>query len=578
MASFLSKAMFRISFSLPRWWLLLPLLALVGCIWFCIYYLTNGYDHLLRDFREMHGCFYRSETFEAQYFSPAVKDAGNRWCKVGLAVCGLLLSGLGWTAFKGKTIRFSEAFAKKDGYAVMTLCAFAFTAWLWGFVRAQPAYDEVFSAINVAGEGPALAIRYYMLPNNHVLFNVLNSLLPGDGSDKVFTGRILSGVAHFGTVAMLYCWLRNRDLSTGWAFFFGAVLLLFYPIWAFSCQARGYSIYLFCCWAALVSLDAYFRKSEVFFLLVHLLAAFVGFAVMPAYLYWHLGMLCYSFCAFSFFRKDKNRLFSFLKMQLVLAAVVFLFYLPSIVTSGLAAYTKNPYVTPHAGPFREFFKVFLEAFDDAIRYSFASDIDGTSVVYLFAFCLPLLAWPFCNKEGKRAALQFFVFWAVFCVMQLGLTRRWPFMRNMVAHCSLFAAVFPVVFYHTVQRLSGRFRVSRAVPALLTGTLLLLTGVHYLRFMKDHLNDLYYNSLSKSYTGAFAPVDVIPADARVWYSDESFFPHFLLLGRKIPASHCAEGDYNFLVLDHRLEKLPAALESIPKTEIFRNEQYVVYRRN
>lgn len=569
----------RISVSLTRSWLFLLLLPLGGILWFCIYYLSSSHARLLADFRKSYGCFYRSEGFAEQYFSPAVKAAGNGWCVAGILLSVAGIAALAYGFWKKPVLRYQILISRKAFGAVALLWMVALGSWLWGMARALPAYDEVFSAINVAAEGPGLALRYYMLPNNHPLFNILNSLLPGDGGDKVFTGRLLSGFAHLGTATVFYIWMRSRKLPVGWAFGFTAVLLLFYPVWAFSFQARGYSIYLFCCWSAIVSVDAYFRKRHLIFLWIYGLVSFLGFAVVPAYLYWQVGIGAYALTYLPLFRKEGNLWGRFLMAQIALGAAVFLFYLPGIATSGLAAYTQNPYVTPAADSLSGFFSIFRTALESTIRYSFASDIDGTSVVYPVAFLLPLLAWPFCRSpEGKRAILQFAIFWAVFCGMQLGITRRWPFMRNMVAHCSLFAGVFLVAFYYAAQGLLGGFRRLKALPNLLTALLLLATGIHYIRFMQDHLNDLYYNLLDKSYAGPAQLVEKIPTDARVWYSDESFFPHFLLRQKDIAASHCADDTgYNYFIWDHRLEALPAAFQNIPTTEVFRNEQYVLYQK-
>lgn len=557
----------------------MPVLALAGCIWFCIYYLTHTHTHLLADFRQAHGCFYRSDSFAEAYFSEATKAAGNKWCIAGLAASGLGLAALGFAASKKAGLRYSAVLLRKDLAAVLLLWGLAGVGWLWGMLRALPAYDEVFSAINIAGEGPALAVQYYMLPNNHTLFNILNALLPGNGGDKVLTGRILSGVFHLGTLAALYSWLRSRQLPTAAAFGFAAVWLLFYPVWAFSFQARGYSLYLFCCWTALVSLDAYFRKKEHLFLLLHLIAGFTGFAVMPAYLYWQLGIVVYALLLSFLYKADGQLFRKWLWVQAPLGMAVFLFYLPGIAISGLPAYTQNPYVTPFEGSFPEYTQVLLAAVNSTVRYSFASDIDGESLVYPIAFFLPLVAWPFCRSEtGRRAVLQLVVFGAVFAFMQLFVTRRWPFMRNMIAHVSLFAVVFPLCFYDAVRGISLRLRLRPFLPALATALLLLLTAVHYLRFMRDHLNDLYYNDLVRSYKGPAQLVASVPADGRVWYSDESFFPHFLLRQKNISASHCTGGDdYNFFILDHRSEALPAHFQSVPVQEVFKNEQYVLYKR-
>ena len=94
-----------------------------------------------------------------------------------------------------------------------------------------------------------------MLPNNHVFFNLLNGTLCHFVDNKVISGRIISGITFAVFIPLLYYWLLNKTKSRYYAAAFCAVMMLQFPVWAFSFQARGYAIYLLCAWAAFISLQ-----------------------------------------------------------------------------------------------------------------------------------------------------------------------------------------------------------------------------------------------------------------------------------------------------------------------------------
>src|SRR5207247_1577156 len=112
------------------------------------------------------------------------------------------------------------------------LCLAAGTyGWFLGNAAAKPAYDEVFSAQNIAGVHPFQAASYYMLPNNHIFFNLLNGTLFHGATDKVASGRVLSLLCYLGLITALYCWIKKLTGNYLMTCIVTLVLATQFPTW-----------------------------------------------------------------------------------------------------------------------------------------------------------------------------------------------------------------------------------------------------------------------------------------------------------------------------------------------------------
>ncbi len=261
---------------------LVPFLGGMSGIVFACSYLAHDYNYLISHYLHANGCFYRYQHWQREFFTPQAKVAGNWFCVSGIIV-GLALvyqSALQWRHNRSEVpIRLSLNVS--DVLAITGLWTIGLAMWVWGFRSSPPAYDEVFSVVNCAGQGPGLSWSYYMIPNNHVLFNVLNSSLFGFMGDKIVSGRIISGLSHMCLIALLCNWLRRKTAHRGYAAIYCLVLILQFPVWGFSFQARGYAIYLLCAWASLIYLEQYIDTKRKEPLILYALAVATGFAVMP---------------------------------------------------------------------------------------------------------------------------------------------------------------------------------------------------------------------------------------------------------------------------------------------------------
>jgi hypothetical protein len=150
---------------------------------------------------------YRAASWPTDFFTPAVKARGD--VLAGLALAGLVASFTYLWLGKSRPVAPAaplRPFTRADRPWLAGLLVLAASLWASGATQVPPAYDEVFSVVYGAGSGSLLvAWSYYMLPNNHLLFNLLNGSLFGWLHNLpllVLTGRMLSGLAYAGTLAV----------------------------------------------------------------------------------------------------------------------------------------------------------------------------------------------------------------------------------------------------------------------------------------------------------------------------------------------------------------------------------------
>ncbi len=154
---------------------------------FCSFYIFSGYDSLVKWYIGLNDCFYKKETWANDFFTPHVKESGNVYCIIALllsvAGTGFILKRIkktSWQLRQDLIIRIGAWDVLCAGICLAVITGF----WLWGWPQALPSSDEIFSASNCAGIHPFQTISYYMLPNNHIFFNLLNNILFHSFSNK----------------------------------------------------------------------------------------------------------------------------------------------------------------------------------------------------------------------------------------------------------------------------------------------------------------------------------------------------------------------------------------------------------
>jgi hypothetical protein len=554
------------------WLWLLPAVAGILTVAFCIYYLTRSHLQLREDYLRLVRCMYRQPLWEEGFFNQETKTAGNRYAVIGL-ISGCALAAWSWLWRRKLSPGFGAiiGFAAAHRYSLLLLSLITGILWLWGFKTSVPAYDEVFSAVNCANVHPVQTVAYYMLPNNHILFNLINNLLFHPVYDKVLTGRIISGIAQLAFAALMYWWLFKMLNSRLYALLYTTLILLQFPVWGFSFQARGYGLYLLCAMAGIIGLTRYFKDGSRLWLGIHMLAVITGFCIMPSFLFWYVGMMC---VAAGYFVRKRHVDMLFLGTQAFAAMCIYCFYLPGICYSGLSAFTDNQYVRILPTSWTDYWPQLGRDINATIQYSFGGNVDARSTLYTVLFYAPLLMAPLLYRS--RVAPVLFInicIWIVFFLLQLKF-RHYPFMRNMIAHVSLALCALLLGMHELLDWLGRKIKARLVLPVFAVA-FCLISGVHFIRFMRGHVHDsLYFYDARSGYDLPRATIQHIPVNARVWCSDQSFYLQYLLKRRGSGASHCMEAAQTYFITD-RNEGVPQVpgIRIAPVDSVL---QYVIYK--
>gem|GEM_PF-679610 len=481
---------------------------------------------------------YRAAAWPRDFFTPQAKARGNALALVALA--GLALTGAtGWWASRraaalAKPARPAGArrpvVARADWPWLAGLLALAAGLWAWGTTQVPPAYDEVFSALYGAGSGSLfVAWSYYMLPNNHLLFNLLNGGLFGwlhHVAWLVPTGRVLSGLAYAGTLVVVYRVVAGlsgrRWVGAGLA----ALASLQFSLWGFGFQARGYALYAQLHWVALAALLRYWRRPQHKALVVNALAVAAGYATVPTFLFYHAAQLLAGAVVQARHRRFDGR---FWASQVAAAALAGAFYLPAIAFSGLAALTANPYVRPFQGSLGEFAVKVWPDIKSYAPYAFGEVGLGPWPAYGLALLpLALLA----HRRYWHLGVLYGAWLLAVVGGTLGL-RHVIFHRNLLALFSLAVVLAPLA----LGALLGRWhRWAGGVGAL---AVVALTGPGFVRHNPvQEPAALYYYDLPGGFAASQQRLAQLPAGASLGFSEESFYPYFLYVRAGGQAPHPA----------------------------------------
>ena len=446
------------------------------------------------------------------------------------------------------------------------LCA-AIGLWCWGNRMAAPASDEVFSALNVAGIHPFQGVSYYMLPNNHLCFNLLNNLIFHPVADKVFTGRLLSLVAYIAVIIVLYYWLQSVLANRWLALLCALTAGLQFQVWGFGFQARGYELYLLAEWGLIVSLFRHISTGEERWLRLMALCSVTGFFCLPSFLYLYAAVIVFMALR-SLIKKNRNA--RFWEFQLITIGITYLCYVPALCFSGLESITHNNYVSA-MGAFKKtghvaFAQWMFPFFKPYIIHLF-SDVHWNNLpVNVLLFVLPaFLAFHRKNRTLRLAGLFYATLWPVFFLITI-IMEKLPFERNLIGHYSFTYAALLLLAWWLTDLLAAAGRMKMAKWVLFTGVIVFF-GIHFSRTNLTYLKDtLYEYDVNAYYKDKAEWLSNIPVGSTVAISDEDFYSYFLCLRLGYKAARCPAGNEDYFVKE--------AFEEIPQTA---GVHYVLYKK-
>jgi len=181
--------------------------------------------------------------------------------------------------------------------------------------------DELYSIVHFSGRGPFTTLTDYHVPNNHIFFNLLNSLTPGAGSFEPWRGRLWS----FGAIAMLlglilYEFFRRRHYLAGALVF--QIVAVNYVQLDLDLQGRGYAILALCGVGLTFALWRYLEQPTKKWLITMLVLTVLGTWTVPTFIFFAGPLLL-----LLFLYQAKREIFI---IGLITAGIIALLYLPVV--------------------------------------------------------------------------------------------------------------------------------------------------------------------------------------------------------------------------------------------------------
>lgn len=561
------------------WYGTAALLFLAGLLSAGAYWLTP-YPALLRWYLGLNDCFYRVESWPQQFFTPAVKAQGNGLALLAVVLCG---AGLGLLRYCWRQPQLAAAplaaprpgwlAAWPDALNVLGLLAISGGLWWGGSRLVVQGTDEVFSALYCAPLPAFQTVAYYMAPNNHLLFNLLNGSLFGRSPDLVATGRLLSGVAYLLTVAAVYGWFRALTGNRALAVAVALTAALQYNLWGFGFQARGYALHALAHWGAFIGLFGYLRTRRPGWLLLNGVCCVVGYATVPTFLFFHLAQLLFGVL---YYWQRRALDWRFWRYQLATLLAVYLFYLPALGFSGLAALIKNEHVQPTTNTLADFLPTLGRGLDDLVHHCFSYvEFHGPLSVALVLLPLVLLL-----ARRSTAWFAYGLFYACLLAVAVGLMlgmRHLVNLRNLIGHCSLALTLVPATLYWVAGALPASGR-RLAQPVVVLPVLLLLNTTFLVSNPIVYPVDLYLADNSHATQAVIAELAPVRSGQSVAYSWNSFYTYSIgqqrgLRGYLPCPSPPAQADF---YVTRPTESLPAA--AAPHYQLLhKGTELILYQR-
>ena len=563
--------------SLPKKWLYLFAFSfnlLMGA--FAIVYLLLPYHSLCHFYLSLGDCFYKHARWTTDFFTPATKTAGNYWCIASIlfiiptslhVIYKILQNRRNPVVFHGSLLP-----AKPLRWPVLGLLAAAFALWYWGNTLVLPANDEMFSAVSCAGMHPLQTWSYYMLPNNHVLFNILNGVFFHTAFDKVATGRVISLLAYLSVTMIVFRWLYI--ISASRLFSGVATLLIIFqlPVWSFGFQARGYELYLLAEWVTFIALFYYWQRGNRRWLAISLIASVCGYAVLPSFLYFHAAIIA---IAVLLQIRQRKRDIAFWKYQLLCFGFVFLFYLPVLCFSGFGALAENKYVRPGADSISSFATTLwptLQYFISACYIGTFSKADAAPYLLLLLPLPALLPWK--SRSLRFTGLMFVAMWLMFIALSL-VMKRVPFPRNLIGQFSISLACSLFMLRKITAGVANRVR-QPFIAWLLWLPLTILLGVHLFKDNRQSISSALYGSdVNEPFRSTKASLPPIPPGKSVSIPDSNFAEQYIYSRERCTISGCFNGHEDYVLLNN---DAPAPATLLQQYFILKKgNAFTVYRR-
>ncbi len=363
--------------------------------------------------------------------------------------------------------------------------------------------DELYTVLNFSAKGAWTAWTDYHVPNNHILYNVLNSGWPVAIAHEPVPARLLSFLA-MGAVFVLLALLAVEARAWGGGALAMLLLATNTETLDLTLQARGYGLATLACLVQVTAAGRYLRQDHRGWLALTVAAAFVGGAALPVYI-----LFAVPFCLGLLILRPRRDVAIAIGAAALLGAA---FYAPTVrqIIAASSAYAEiwgTEYVS-------------LDAVGGTFSYILPAGLGSIAYAVLVAWAI-----GYGVLHADRPQRQFVALGVASVVLFVGLCLA---MTTPLVRTTQFAAIVPLVLLVAV---TGRRSIRPDTPRAIANGLLLAAAIPLCIIAADHLRDLRFKPIEAWREAAHAVDLAAPAEAPVFVTLRG---HLLALYLRDPA--------------------------------------------
>jgi hypothetical protein len=511
---------------IDKWFLrICTTLLLMITVSFCWWYMGHSHAEVANLYLEKFSPFYRATSWTKDFFTQQTKYFGNIYCIMVLTI-SLLITIYTWQ----KSIRLKiNILPSKWPKLSMLDCLIAFVCilqcgfWAWSTPYST---DEIFSAAYFTEKSAIHTLTYYPLPNNHILFNLINIIFYHFIGNSLISGRIISMLCYILTMVLVHRFISKCIVNRTISILAIMAISSQFMIVGFGTQARGYAMLMLFSWLAFESLWYFHQSKNPWYRLIYVIASACGMIVMPSYLYLWLGLsLGFLLCNF----RSVDTIFSFFKLNVLVTGLVMIFYAPTIMFSGWEALLNNKYVTIGTNSLGEFITItfmggyFVGLFDDILGTGIHGWAGGV-------ICIGMIVGLYRSKSNINRRLSKMILGIIIgFVVFLLVMKKIPFYRNMIGHTLLLWVCIVICILGLLENSKHNFKLGLIIFVSIIGWNIHKTSEHY-PFHLYYSDNLELENRIKLCEMNFNSYEKVQID------DDRFYWHYNVISNDVKLIH------------------------------------------
>ena len=426
--------------------------------------------------------------------------------------------------------------------AGLLFITFAIIYW-FEMTTITPWYDELYSYIHFIKQGPIYTATHWPLPNNHIFYNVLSSIIGKVTSNQIIALRGISYLSLLASMIIIYRVVGKQ--TNRWAGLSAmGILALSNYTHSLGVQGRGYSLSVMLFLVALAACVKLIQSDgKIQWYAIWGCAIALGVYDVPSNLYWVL-LLYVGTCIITCSKKEFKKIGYLMLSSAISAIVAFFLYLPVWLTTaaekglsdrgliervkfGIEKMLSNQYIQSLDR------KQMIEGLPSWIKSL------GNNLVYNYGWipiivCIVVIVASLCIKRRVKNEGAFtLIILSLVCFIGLPILITiqsvLPYIRVMAFMGAVFSISVTVGFYiiiHSVKDTNGKNIIAKFVRGVsfVLGCLMLISFFNY------QSKGAFEIDADRSLKTIFAKVLSNQTNSEMILGDENIEQYYIYLSR------------------------------------------------